>query len=152
MKRCPHEDAQFCPLYVEAHNARGLGCDDGRLAEMGCAVDRGGVDYDTAAAEITRLRSRVSELEADWRETIRANAEEVLNLTAELNALRSAVRELREVVEWYGENARLCRIIHSEGDKGRNALDADGGSRARAVLLSTSSILDKDSAGSKSHD
>ena len=40
MKRCPHNDVRFCPLYLAAHTASG-GCDDGRLGEGGCAVTRG---------------------------------------------------------------------------------------------------------------
>jgi len=47
----------------------------------------------------------------------------------------SAEREgMREALEWYGEQARLARLVHSEGDAGRNALAADGGKRARAAL------------------
>ena len=42
--------------------------------------------------------------------------------------------KLREALEWYGEQARLCRLIHSEGDAGRHALSSDGGTRARAAL------------------
>lgn len=41
---------------------------------------------------------------------------------------------LREALEWYGEQARLARLIHSEGDSGRHALASDGGRRARATL------------------
>ena len=41
---------------------------------------------------------------------------------------------LIEALEWYGEQARLCRLIHSEGDAGRTALAADGGKRATAAL------------------
>ena len=41
---------------------------------------------------------------------------------------------LREVLAWYGEQARLARLIHREGDPGRHALSADGGARARAAL------------------
>jgi regulator of replication initiation timing len=44
------------------------------------------------------------------------------------------ITRLRTELEWYGEQARLCRLIHSEGDKGRHALSADGGNRARAAL------------------
>jgi len=39
-----------------------------------------------------------------------------------------------EALRWYAEQARLCRLIHSEGDAGRNALAADGGQRARDAL------------------
>jgi len=41
---------------------------------------------------------------------------------------------LRAALEWYGEQARLCRLIHSEGDAGRHALNNDGGAKARAAL------------------
>ena len=48
--------------------------------------------------------------------------------------LAHQVLRLRAVLEWYGENARLARLIHSEGDKGRHALSDDGGKRAREAL------------------
>jgi transposase len=48
---CPHADIRFCPLYHAAHMGAGLGCDDGRLDEGGCGIDRG-VDY---AASVARL-------------------------------------------------------------------------------------------------
>jgi hypothetical protein len=48
--------------------------------------------------------------------------------------LHDEITRLRTELEWYGEQARLCRLIHSEGDKGRHALSADGGNRARAAL------------------
>lgn len=44
------------------------------------------------------------------------------------------IERLREVLTWYGEQARLARLIHREGDDGRIALSADGGGRARAAL------------------
>lgn len=53
------------------------------------------------------------------------------------NALASQAAEierLREALEWYAEQARLCRLITSEGDAGRHALSDDGGKRARAAL------------------
>lgn len=48
--------------------------------------------------------------------------------------LEARIAELEAVLTWYGEQARLCRLIHSEGDAGRIALAADGGTRARAAL------------------
>ncbi|MES2667421.1 MAG: hypothetical protein V4712_15085 [Pseudomonadota bacterium] len=44
------------------------------------------------------------------------------------------VAGLEVELAWYGEQARLCRLIHSEGDAGRHALSNDGGKRALAVL------------------
>lgn len=45
-------------------------------------------------------------------------------------------QELIATLEWYGEQARLCRLIHSGGDSGRQALAADGGKRAAALIAS----------------
>ena len=44
------------------------------------------------------------------------------------------IAQLEAELAWYGEQVRLCRLIHSEGDAGRHALAADGGKRARAAL------------------
>lgn len=43
--------------------------------------------------------------------------------------------EIIETLKWYGEQTRLCRLIHSEGDAGRHALAADGGKRAQQLLM-----------------
>ena len=56
-----------------------------------------------------------------------ANPAAILELLA-INA------ELVEALRWYAEQTRLCRLIHSGGDSGRNALAGDGGSKARAAL------------------
>lgn len=48
-----------------------------------------------------------------------------------------AQSEVEAALAWYGEQARLARLIHSEGDAGRHALAADGGKRAREALSST---------------
>lgn len=55
------------------------------------------------------------------------------DLTKLKNALVE-IHRLREVVAWYGECARLARLITSEGDAGRNALADDGGKKAARVL------------------
>lgn len=58
--------------------------------------------------------------------------------TAALDRLiAEAVKPYVEVLAWYGEQARLARLIHSEGDAGRNALQADGGKRANAILAAS---------------
>lgn len=51
-RKCPHARIEFCPLYVAAHEAGGLGCDDGRLAEGGCATSRL-LDYGKALARLS---------------------------------------------------------------------------------------------------
>jgi hypothetical protein len=50
---------------------------------------------------------------------------------------KNRIVELESVVRWYGEQATLARLIHSEGDKGRHALAADGGKTARETLKET---------------
>lgn len=52
----------------------------------------------------------------------------------ELREAVGEVEKLREALAWYGEQARLCRLIHSQGDLGRHALQNDGGTIARAAL------------------
>lgn len=62
------------------------------------------------------------------------NGEEAAALRDMLNTRADSHHRLVETLEWYEEQARLCRLIHSEGDAGRQALSADGGKRARAAL------------------
>jgi len=52
-------------------------------------------------------------------------------------SLTDRVARLEAALQWYGEQARLCRLIHNEGDKGRHALSNDGGKRARSALEET---------------
>ena len=60
--------------------------------------------------------------------------QEVVDLHREIWELEARTKLLEETLEWYGENARLCRLIHSGGDVGRYALAGDGGKRAFIVL------------------
>ena len=55
-------------------------------------------------------------------------------LVDDLTAQKAVNARLRSALGWYGEQARLCRLIHSEGDSGRHALADDGGKRASAAL------------------
>lgn len=48
MSGCPHENILDCPLYLASHIAGAGGCDDGKLHQGGCAVDRG-LSYQKAA-------------------------------------------------------------------------------------------------------
>lgn len=48
--------------------------------------------------------------------------------------LVAAAPELLAALEWYGEQARLARLITSEGDAGRHAIARDGGELARSLL------------------
>jgi hypothetical protein len=69
--------------------------------------------------------------EAEVR-ALHARADAPLTLAEALTV--PEVRALVEALEWYGEQARLCRLIHSGGDPGRHSLQADGGEKARAAL------------------
>jgi hypothetical protein len=51
-----------------------------------------------------------------------------------IECLQARVKVLEKALQWYGEQARLAKLIHSEGDSGRNALAKDGGKRARTAL------------------
>lgn len=44
------------------------------------------------------------------------------------------VSRLRAALEFYEEHGAGCRLIHSEGDPHRHALQADGGKIARDAL------------------
>lgn len=56
------------------------------------------------------------------------------NLTERAKAAEAELARTREALTWYGEQARLARLIHHEGDAGRHALQEDGGKRATAAL------------------
>lgn len=66
-----------------------------------------------------------------------ADMRTITELLTTLEALQLENAELRKALEWYGEQARLARLIHSEGDAGRNSLSQDGGLRARQALASS---------------
>ena len=68
-----------------------------------------------------------------------ANEADRDRLAAENAALEAKVARMVGALEWYQEQARLCRLIHKEGDAGRLALSDDGGKRAAAALAEVQS-------------
>jgi hypothetical protein len=50
-KRCPHDRIEHCPLYVESHNTRLMGCVDD-VAEP-CVVERGKRKYEKLLANLS---------------------------------------------------------------------------------------------------
>lgn len=51
--KCPHSHIQFCPLYVESHNCRGMGCVD--LLHKPCKVERKEIKYDKAVDTLDKI-------------------------------------------------------------------------------------------------
>lgn len=84
---------------------------------------------DTFRADPAYFAHRIADMKAAAHEGKLAKAEAA--------TLRERVRVLEAELGWYGEQARLARLIHSEGDEGRWALAEDGGKRARATLTPT---------------
>ena len=58
----------------------------------------------------------------------------IQKMESRITELEAANAELLEALSFYAEHARLCRLIHSEGDAGRSALAKDGGDKARAAI------------------
>lgn len=81
-------------------------------------------------APITHLRAALDREDHVTRR-LRMMLAEAMARAEKAEAERDA---LRAALGWYGEQARLCRLIHSGGDAGRHAIADDGGKRARAAL------------------
>jgi len=79
-KGCPHEDIRFCPLYHASHGGPecgyGLGCEDGRAGEGGCAVDRAMNYLDQLAKLEVRAPRMVAQLK--FREEAEARSKQRL--------------------------------------------------------------------------
>jgi hypothetical protein len=62
------------------------------------------------------------------------DARYITHLRDELAVAKAKREKLVGALCWYGEQARLARLVHGEGDVGRHELQMDGGKRARAIL------------------
>lgn len=94
-------------------------------------------DTDTLAGLRKELRLIGCHQNGDARCTcsIGADALDAIDaLRAQAAKDKARIERLQAALRWYGEQARLARLIHSEGDVGRNALARDGGEYARAAL------------------
>jgi hypothetical protein len=49
---CPFGDLAHCPLYIESHNANGLGCVDDMARD--CKVERGEMNFQAALLELAK--------------------------------------------------------------------------------------------------
>ncbi len=87
--------------------------------------------YDATGAPLCRL-----DLE-DWGVN-EDNQSQLEMEQARVAAMLVAAPDMLAVLDWYREQARLCRLIHSEGDAGRHALAADGGKKAAEVISKAS--------------
>lgn len=59
-------------------------------------------------------------------------------------------KRLQTALRWYAEQVEGCRKLGSIGEPFRNALDKDGGARARAALDGASGDAEKSLPGVKS--
>lgn len=87
-----------------------------------------------AVSQGMRSHYKVGAVELIPTHTMDEAAAEITRLTEALHAAEKREKGLREALAWYGEQARLARLIHSEGDAGRHALQDDGGLIARLAL------------------
>lgn len=89
-------------------------------------------DYARANVEasVAELRAEVARLRADRAQGVADY--QMLRDFADRETVRA--ERLAEALRWYAEQASLCRKLGAAGDEGRQALDADGGSRARQAL------------------
>lgn len=56
VKKCPHANVVYCPLYHAAHEDGGLGCDDGWLDQFEyCGVSRS-LNYDEEVAKLPQWK------------------------------------------------------------------------------------------------
>ncbi|HEV7352546.1 MAG TPA: hypothetical protein VGN74_05395 [Brevundimonas sp.] len=78
-----------------------------------------------------------SDYDADAAFIAAANPATVLDLIARIRHLEAEREKDREALLFYAEQSRLARLIHSEGDAGRQAISEDGGKIARARLEDT---------------
>lgn len=78
----------------------------------------------------------MAKISDELRGGIPADSDEINNAaTSDLMAeAADLLDECERMLAWYEEHARLARLVHSEGDKGRNAIAADGGAQARSTL------------------
>lgn len=72
-----------------------------------------------------------AEMRLTWKELLYAAPNPPIPSTP---TAQPPAAETREALEWYAEQAEGCRKLGYAGDPFRNALDADGGKRAREAL------------------
>lgn len=89
------------------------------------------------SAEVEALCERLSALGADG-ELVNPDGPETTRtlraLATEREAMAVGNKRLRAALEWYAAAVSGCRKIGANGDDARNALDHDGGRRAREAL------------------
>jgi hypothetical protein len=56
--KCPHDPSTWCPLSVAMNAVGRPSCDDGRLDEGGCAIDRG-ADYHEVLGRLLVVDARL---------------------------------------------------------------------------------------------
>jgi hypothetical protein len=85
-------------------------------------------------AGLTEELSRIGDIGKNLMIEIEQRNKTIAAITARATAAEAERDRLREALAWYEAQARLCRLIHADGDTGRQALSRDGGEIARAAL------------------
>lgn len=101
-----------------------------------------GIEYVRADLAATEASKEHAPQAQDDRKVVVTTDEVAEALTYALEIIETKeqrIANLESALEWYGEQSRLVRLIHNEGDKGRQALADDGGRRDRAILSATPS-------------
>ena len=130
--------------------------------------DQGASDLCSQSADLlSSLSARIAELERERDEALQAedlakdafwaiypywverNGRLLVEAAKTMLVKRAEAAEAKlakavEALKWYGEQSRLCRLVHSGGDTGRHALADDGGKRARDVLAALSPMPNKE--------
>lgn len=108
---------------------------EGDMIESKAALDAMRPVHPAGEAAAWLLKDGSGKYDTDLSFQRLTEADKVAGWTeAPLYAHPAPASDVREALAWYGEQACLARLIHSEGDAGRHALAEDGGKRARAAL------------------
>lgn len=71
------------------------------------------------------------------------NVARALKTQADKDGVQQRAGDAEEALTWYAEQVAGCRKLGPDGDAARNALDRDGGQRARAALSATQAAQSK---------
>jgi len=138
------EHSEDCPFCLSKPSSSGVPNPMCHLCEMESERDALRAEATRLAAEVERLNNDHVAINAERAET-RDIRKEMIRAQDEVASLRALLTVAEGALKWYAEQTRLVRIISSEGDKGRRALDTDGGKRADEALAKIAALKSSDS-------